>query len=160
MPHREGTGAHSKVVVHENVVRRSVNPETGRKEIKVLDAGWRSSASPSDRPVTGPSSPATSLSRRTCGAESAHNVGGGARNFIRSCGGDGNPRPGFPPSPRPGRHRAAFSARPCAKAQVGQKNAVSWLRREGTGRPLGQPAIPNDYPLSALGRRLRSAIRS
>ena len=39
MPHREGTGAHSKVVVHENVVRRSVNPETGRKEIEVLDAG-------------------------------------------------------------------------------------------------------------------------
>ena len=34
------------------------------------------------------------------------------------------------------------------------------LWREGTGRPLGQPAIPNDYPLSALGRRLRSAIRS
>ena len=39
MPHREGSGAHSKVGVHENVVRRSVNLEIGREEIEVLDAG-------------------------------------------------------------------------------------------------------------------------
>ena len=33
MPHREGSGAHPRVVVHENVVRRSVNLETGKEEI-------------------------------------------------------------------------------------------------------------------------------
>ena len=40
MPHREVTGPLTpRVVVHENVVRRSVNLETGREEIEVLDAG-------------------------------------------------------------------------------------------------------------------------
>ena len=32
-------GAHPKVVVHENVVGRAVNLETGQEEIEVLDAG-------------------------------------------------------------------------------------------------------------------------
>ena len=36
---RRDRGAHPKVVVHENVVRRSVNLETGKEEIEVLDAG-------------------------------------------------------------------------------------------------------------------------
>ena len=36
---RRDRGAHPKVLVHENVVGRSVNLETGREEIEVLDAG-------------------------------------------------------------------------------------------------------------------------
>ena len=36
---RRDRGAHPSVVVHENVVRRAVNLETGEEEIEVLDAG-------------------------------------------------------------------------------------------------------------------------
>ena len=36
---RRDRGAHPAVVVHENVVRRAVNLETGEEEIEVLDAG-------------------------------------------------------------------------------------------------------------------------
>ena len=39
MSHCEGTGALTKVVVHENVVRHSVNLETGQEEIEVLATG-------------------------------------------------------------------------------------------------------------------------
>ena len=67
MPHREVTGPLTpRVVVHENVVRRSVNLETGPGRDRGSGrrrAGGRALL-PADRPVTGPSSPAMSLSRR------------------------------------------------------------------------------------------------
>ena len=94
MPHPEGTGAPTP---RSWFMKTSCSaPSTWRPARKSLrfwaPESWRSSAFQSVRPVTESSSPATSLSRRTRGAESAHNAGGGARNFIRACGGDGSHR--------------------------------------------------------------------
>ena len=139
MPHREGSGAHSKVGVHENVVRRSVNLEIGREEIEVLDAGELAVKRFSKRPaVTEPSSPATSLSRRTCGAESAHNAGSAGQNFIRP-GRDGSPA-------QESRRRRALAAQggvsrpaPVSFPKSAWKNAVSRLRGEEPDAPWASP---------------------
>ena len=157
----KGAVAHSKVVVQENVVRRSVNLETGREEIEVLAARDLAVERFSKRPARNRSCQSgTRRSRRTHGAKSAHNAGDGARNFTRSCDTGTVAPPRNPPVAAPWPHRAAFlGSRLCHFPKSAWKNAVSRLRG-GTGRPLGQPAIPNDYPLSTLGIRLQSAIRS
>ena len=109
---------------------------------------WRSSASPGDRPVTEPSSPAMSPSRRTRGAESAHNTGGGVRSYTRSCVTGGRSRPGIPPSPRPGRTERRFSSRPCVIGQVDPEKHRVVAPGEEPDAPLGQSAIHNGYPFS------------
>ena len=73
---------------------------------------WRSSDFQSDRPVTEPSSPVTSLSRRTRGTKSARNTGGAGRNYTRSCGGGYRPRRRNPAVAAPWPYRAAFLVPP------------------------------------------------
>ena len=162
MPHREVTGPLTQGSWSMRTSCGALpNLETGKEEIEVLDARDLAVERFSKRPARNRSyQSGTRRSRRTHGAKSAHNAGDGARNFIRSCGGDGSLRPGIPPSPRPGRTGRRFSARPCVIPQVGLEKRRVVAPERGTGRPLGQSTIPNDYPLAALGRRLRSAIRS
>ena len=147
---RSNRAAQPRVVVHENVVRRSVNLETGQEEIEVLDAGDLAVERFSQRPARNRtvSSPATSLSRRTRGAESAHNTGGGARSYTRSCVTGGRSRQGFPPSPRPGRTERRFSARPYVIGQVGLEKRRVVAPGEEPDAPLRQSAIPDGYPFS------------
>ena len=147
---RSNRAAQPRVVVHENVVRRSVNLETGQEEIEVLDAGDLAVERFSQRPARNRtvSSPATSLSRRTRGAESAHNTGDGARSYTRSCVTGGRSRQGFPPSPRPGRTERRFSARPYVIGQVGLEKRRVVAPGEEPDAPLRQSAIPDGYPFS------------
>ena len=147
---RSNRAAQPRVVVHENVVRRSVNLETGKEEIEVLDAGDLAVERFSQRPARNRtvSSPATSLSRRTRGAESAHKTGGGARSYTRSCVTGGRSRQGFPPSPRPGRTERRFSARPYVIGQVGLEKRRVVAPGEEPDAPLRQSAIPDGYPFS------------
>ena len=86
MLHREGTGRSPKVVVHEKSCGAPSTWRPTRKRSRSwMPETWQSSDFQSDRPVTEPSSPATSLSRRTHGAESARNTGSAGRNYTRSC---------------------------------------------------------------------------
>ena len=109
---RRNQGAHPKVVVHENVVRRSVNLETGEEEIEVLDVGElaveRFSRSPA-RPVWQCN---LQLSRRTRGAEFHEAPKAPEDSSLVPSVRTVDPAR-FPPSPRPGRKGRRFSARPC-----------------------------------------------
>ena len=148
-------------MVPENVVRRSVNLETGQEEIEVLDAGELAVERFSKRPARNRIVQSDNVTISTdARGESAHNAGGAGRSYTRSCVTGGSPSPRIPPSPRPGRTGRRFSARPCVIPQVGLEKRRVVAPERGTGRPLGQSAIPNGYPIAALGRRLRSAIRS
>ena len=118
-------------MVHENVVRRSVNLETGKEEIEVLDAGDLAVERFLKRPARNRTVQSGNvLSRRTHGAESARNTGSAGRSYTRSCAQESRRRRAL--AVQSGVSRPA----PMSLVKSTQKNAVTWLLREGTGRPL------------------------
>ena len=106
-------------MVHENVVGRSVNLETGREEIEVLDAGElaveRFSRSPARNRIV--QSDNVTITTDVRGRVSTQRRRRRTR-LLSVLGGTVDPAKGIPPSPRPGRTGRRFSARPCVIGQV------------------------------------------
>ena len=123
---------------------RSWTPET-----------WRSSDFQSDRPVTEPSSPVTSLSRRTRGTKSARNAVSAGRSYTRSCVTGGRPRPGIPAVAAPWPYRAvSLGPPPVSLVKSTQKNAVTWLLREKRTPPCANPPYLAATPSRGPGERV------
>ena len=154
MPHREGTGP---LTQRSWCMRTSCGaPSTWRPARRRSRSWpperWRSSDSPSDRPETEPSSPAMSPSRRTRGAESAHNTGGGARNFTRSWAGTVAP-PRNPAVAAPWPYRAAFLGPPlCHCPSRPRKTPCRGSgERNGRAHPPYLTATPSRGPGERVG---------
>ena len=112
---RRDQGTHPKVVVHENVVRRSVNLETGEEEIEVLDAGELAAERFSRSPARNRTVPAGNV---TITKDARGRVPRSAgRFFTRFFGGDGRPR-AIPAIAASWPHRAAFLGPPLCIPQV------------------------------------------
>ena len=142
--------AHPRVVVHENVVRRSVNLETGQEEIEVLATGELAVERFSRRPARNRTvqSGNVTISTDARGRVSTQHRRRRTKlySFLRRR---------LPSTPQESRRRRALAVQsgvsrpaPVSLVKSTQKNTVLWLRGRGTGRPLGQSAIPNDYPFS------------
>ena len=139
---RRDRGAHPAVVVHENVVRRAVNLETGEEEIEVLDAGELAIERlfKASRPATAAISRGTRRSRQTHGASFRRNGGSAARNFTCTCVTGGRPTPRNPQPRRPVRAQRRFSGAACVIGQVDlEKRRGVWLP---SGPPRAQALVP------------------
>ena len=150
MPHREGTGAltQGSWCMRTSCGAPSTWRPARRRSRSWPPERWRSSDFQSDRPVTGPSSPATSLSRRTHGAESARNTGSAGRNYTRSCGGGHRPRRRNPAVAAPWPYRAAFLGPPLCHWSSRPRKTPCCGSGEEPDAPLRQSAIPIGYPFS------------
>ena len=149
MPHREVTGplTQRSWCMRTSCVAPSTWRPARRRSRSWPPERWRSSDFQSDRPVTEPSSPVTSLSRRTRGTKSARNTGGAGRNYTRSCGRGYRPRRRNPAVAAPWPYRAVSLGPPYVIGQVDlEKRCDVAPGRNRT--PLGQSAIPNGYPFS------------
>ena len=132
-----------------NVVRCSIDLETDDELIEVVDTGELAvERFSSDRPVTEPPNPVTSLSRRTRGTKSARNAVSARTKLHLFLPHGRYPRPGIPPSPRPGRTERRFSSRPCVIGQVDPEKRRVVAPGEEPDAPLRQSALPNGYPTS------------
>ena len=146
---RSDRAAHPRVVVHENVVRRSVNLETGQEEIEVLATGELAVERFSRRPARNRTVQSGNVTIPTDARGRVITQYRRRRTKLHPFLRHGRyPRPGVPPSPRPGRTERRFSARPCVIAQVGLETRRVVAPGEEPDAPLRQSAIPIGYPFS------------
>ena len=135
-------------MVHENVVRRSVNLETGQEEIEVVAAGEVAVERFSKRPARNRTVQSGNvLSRRTHGAESARNTGSAGRNYTRSCVQESRRRRAL--AVQSGVSRPA----PCVIGQVG-------LEKRRDVAPRDENTLPNPSPPSEVVSQCQAISRS
>ena len=137
-------------MVHENVVRRSVNLKTGEELIEVVDAVELAVERFSKRPARNRTVQSGNVTITTDAAGLSQHETPAAAHESSSvpAAGDDSLRPGIPPLPRPGRTGRRFSARPCVIPQVGLEKRRVVAPGEEPDAPLRQSAIPNGYPFS------------
>ena len=134
---RSDRAAHPRVVVHENVVRRSVNLETGQEEIEVLATGELAVERFSRRPARNRTVQSGNV---TISTDARGRVSTQHRRrrtklypFLRH---GRSPPPGIPAVAAPWPYRAAFLGPPLCHWSSRPRKTPCRGSGGGTGRPL------------------------
>ena len=147
---RSDRAAHPRVMVHENVVRRSVNLETGKEEIEVVAAGEVAVERFCRRPARNRTVQSGNVTITTDARDQVSTKHRKRRTKLHPF-----LRRGLPSTPQESRRRRALAVQsgvsrpaPVSIGQVGLEKRRVVAPGEEPDAPLRQSAMPDGYPFS------------